>query len=448
MTNPNESKYVIDQSLASESNRNDDRVNDDLLPQQNEQQQQQPKKKEKSTESTSPSILKRFKGPIYVLLSSFLFSLSTIAIRKVKIMNASDLTLLRYVLQLILMSEIIKKKNLTYFGPRKARLALAARGSLGSVALFGILISSQLIDPSDSKALYNTSFLLTALLSRLILKEKFNLSHLISTVFIVAGVILITQPSFIFTKPPKMVATNLTSLIVTNQTSPSPSSTTTVYGSNVKLNTILGFLISSVAAVAGSFVPILLKQIANMKIHYSIPSIYVNYFGIPLTLLVSVLLTFFAKSSRNFDSIKLDDATCPCGYKINVNELSVQLFIAIGSAIVGVVSQIFWNLAIEADDVTKISILSQSDLLFIFLQQYFILQIKSNIPNIVGAFCIFMGTFIILVFQMFEKNYRAKIDNKNRGEEEEENNLDDENREATRKKSKPNLFTRIIFFKF
>jgi hypothetical protein len=51
------------------------------------------------------------------------------------------------------------------------------------------------------------------------------------------------------------------------------------------------------------------------------------------------------------------------------------------------------------------------ELLFIFVLQYFFLEISSNVYKLIGSFAIIIGILLIMGFRLVEKNYSLSIEN-------------------------------------
>ena len=72
-------------------------------------------------------------------------------------------------------------------------------------------------------------------------------------------------------------------------------------------------------------------------------------------------------------------------------------------------SQILMNLAVQVEDASRVSILKSTDLLFIFLLQYFILGIHSNLSNTLGAILIFLGALLVMIYKIIDKKHTKAL---------------------------------------
>jgi hypothetical protein len=72
-------------------------------------------------------------------------------------------------------------------------------------------------------------------------------------------------------------------------------------------------------------------------------------------------------------------------------------------------NQIIFNLSLQYEDASKISIIKTTELFFIFLMQYFFLNIKTDYLNMIGAFLILTSTLIIILYKIFDQIESEKI---------------------------------------
>ena len=145
------------------------------------------------------------KKPLYGILFSILASLSYVGqnlfLKKTTYFNQFDNSSIRYFLQMIVLFIIAKLCKQKIFGGSRAILKLLiSRGIFGVFGMVGLYWSIRLINPSDVVSLFGCNTIFVAILSRIFLKEKLTLMHIIAIVVMVAGVFLITEPSFLVKK--------------------------------------------------------------------------------------------------------------------------------------------------------------------------------------------------------------------------------------------------------
>ena len=111
--------------------------------------------KEKGCVFCVTEIIKRFRGIGLGVLSAFFLALSGIFIRKANFVTASEQTVIRNTLQMIIMIAIAAANKVNIFGPSDQRIKLMVRGLFGSSAILSLAFAVKFIDPSDAQALYS-----------------------------------------------------------------------------------------------------------------------------------------------------------------------------------------------------------------------------------------------------------------------------------------------------
>ncbi|RNA41329.1 solute carrier family 35 member G1 [Brachionus plicatilis] len=332
---------------------------------------------------------KKLIGFSIAISSAFFLSLSNIFIRKAVMLNGSEQAAFRYLVQLLTMLLIIFKSKLNPFGKKEDRIRLILRGIFGMLGLICLHFSVKFIDPSDSAALLHSKIVLVSILSRIFLKEKLNLAHMLSILLTIIGVLLVSQPSFL----KQFIYSNFNSTEIYLK-----NSTIGIVSENLGFRPALGISFGLVAAFFSSLVPLFLKNLSNRKVHYSVSVIYAGYFGFPFSLLLSLVLYLSDLENRNFDEFKSSSV------------ILWQLFYSFISASSGVVSQIMMNISLKYEEASKVALLRSTDLLYTFVLQHFFLGIDSNLFSIIGASLIFISTFLVLVFKILEKSANKKAD--------------------------------------
>ena len=121
-------------------------------------------------------------------------------------------------------------------------------------------------------------------LLRFYLKEKLSIIHIFAMVIILSGVTFIAQPSFLITK------TVVTHINISANYSESPithSNHTTLLSDTVSQT--LGLSLALISGFIFALCTIIIKQLQNYKIHFSIVNSYTCYFGFPLTIALSAI---------------------------------------------------------------------------------------------------------------------------------------------------------------
>jgi drug/metabolite transporter (DMT)-like permease len=279
------------------------------------------------------------------------------------------------------------------------------------------------VDPADSSSVRNSSIVITAILSRMLLGEKMSIVHVTSIVTTLTGIFLIAQPSFIFSHQSDFDNAKNGSVSTNNQ---SFSSTTkiTLYQSS-HLSTTIGLLLASTNAFAIAVVTIIVKKLADEKVHFSINMLITSMLGLPVSSLLSLVLNL-TKQSNLVQNIQN-----------NSMETLIQVCYSVVSALIGISGQVLLNLSMRYEDASKVSIIKASEIFFVFLMQYVLLSISLSVLKLVGGVLIFLSGAAILVMKIMDRKHFNKMKTRN------------ERQVQLAIKNKPlNLCARILFFKF
>jgi len=136
-------------------------------------------------------------GFLFSLMNSITNTIASVFLKKAVFFSAVDNGVIRFFLMIVLSSSIAKYNGLQIFSSDNPNKYLLIRGvySLGVIFYY---IALRLISPSDAVSLVNTNIIFLAILSRLFLKEKFSIVHLVALGLVIFGCIFITQPTFLF----------------------------------------------------------------------------------------------------------------------------------------------------------------------------------------------------------------------------------------------------------
>jgi drug/metabolite transporter (DMT)-like permease len=424
--------------------------------------------------------LNKLRGIFYGLLAAFTLSLSKTIIKKAPVLIGSDHSLIRYILQFGLLFIVVKHKNLDLFGPNKPSLRklLKLRGVFGAIGMVFLHFAITFIAPSDTVAIAHCSVIITSILARLFLNEKFTMAHLVSLILTLFGILFICQPSFIFNITNEYINKNNSdynqNILINNNSNISlfikdyskclnntenidlikyfllknkimnvndslsnniaikcndkvfltglkESNLKIEQDKNIKTNNLfmyIGILLALLGALTIGIVETTIKKLCIEKVHYSISIIYGGYFGIPISLLISVFFYSTGLHAHSSSTLLINDPI----------EILIQIGYSFLSGFFGVMAQLFLNFALAYEDASKIAIFKTTDLIFTFLFQFYLVGIKKDLYSSLGAFLILFGTFLILVYKFLDK----KLSNNN----------------VNNNQNHSNIFLKILFFKF
>lgn len=385
----------------------------------------------------SKSGCKSMYGILLAFLTAFLQGISSIIIKKTYTLNGSEQAAIRYLVQLVVMSIVIKYKGINLLKIKKQRVLLFVRALLGTIGLTCAYFAFTLIDPADNVAIVNSSVIITAVISRFVFKERLSLVHLTSIMMALTAIIFISQPSFIFTdKKPQLTSSNQTF----NFTQVSDDSK----GGNM---VTIGFLISAFTACAAASVTIILKKLSVKKVHYSLNIFFTSLLGFPVSMILTTCL------------ILTDNSKFRHYYSTEPDVLKYHLFFSFVSACIGLSSQICFNLSLRYEDASKVAIIKSSEIFFVFVLQYFLLNIHANMFKIVGGVLMFVSVGAILTYKMLEQRHAKQKSKRMKlvemketpiGDQQGKDNQDrdvEESSQTNPQVYKSNFFTHLFFLK-
>jgi drug/metabolite transporter (DMT)-like permease len=363
-----------------------------------------------------------WRGVIFALVGAFFFALTSVLLRKCQLLSSSEQALIRFLIQLIVNWPIAIKKKYNILGLKGQRQMLSVRSFIGTVSLMSKYASVKFITPSDASALFNCFVIFVAVFSRIFLKEKLTIVHLIGISITILGIMFISQPEFLFTKLENhLINVNTTSNIT--KTLLLDTKETKETDEYLKL---LGVGLALLGSLAYTAVYLYTKKLTNLRTHISVIMIYVSLCGIAVSLSASlVLILTGVESYTRFDIFD----------PVTRNMLLSDLCFALISSCFGTVAQLLLLYALKFEDVNKVSLLESNDLIFNFVLQYLILGIQSNYLNIIGTCLIFLGVVFVMCYKIIDKN-------------EEEFVLKIENKEEKLGASFCKVAKKILFFKF
>jgi drug/metabolite transporter (DMT)-like permease len=376
------------------------------------------------------SSLLRLRGYFLALFSSIVNAISNILIRKAHLFSGSEQSFIRYLLSLfILLALAVFWKKLNIFGEKPLRPILIARGIAGSMGVISITFAFKLINPSDATAIMFSNIIVVSILARIFLKEKMSIACIFSIVLCIAGLIMITQPSFLFKKTKNLIVNET----IRDNTSNITNTSDNLNDNNESIKTIIGILLALCCVMFSSTVQIILKKLANQKVHFSVTNLFACYAGLPTTLIISVVLV-------------------QTGYKTNplliLNDLQdhkLQIFYSIAAALLGLLSQTCMIVSYLYEDAIKLSILKTIELPFTFLFQYIILRIIPNYYSSIGAVLIVTASLSLLAIKYFDARNMKKMASIEEAEQMNSLlNVNNKDKSCDIKKST----TRILFYKF
>ena len=213
----------------------------------------------------------------------------------------------RYAIQFVVMLAFIRMNNLSPLGPKEHHGLLIIRGLVGSAAVITAYFSIKYLDVSDVETLTNSSVIITAIFSRLFLNEKLTISHILSLVLTLVGVVFIVRPSFLFG-----IEHDLESFFHVNLTTQSheTNSNQTHFSLEIKdhvnrkfFESVIGVSLALSSAIGMSIAQVTIRKLCLVNIHFSITSLYPCLIGLPASLILSGYLIKQEMSHKYLDKV-------------------------------------------------------------------------------------------------------------------------------------------------
>ena len=248
-------------------------------------------------------VKKNLTGFICAIISSILLVFANLLVKKTNFLNGFDQLIIRYFFQLIVLLVIAMYKRLNLLGTREQRKYLVIRGVFGAIGLECLYVSIRLVKPSDTTSLFACNVIFIAIVSRIYLKEKFTVIHVLALVLIVVGVVFITQPSFLFAEENMFNST----LNITLENS------AFLYSSEFLTSLGIGLALFSGCCFGTS--AIFVKQLAKRNCHFTIVNLYASYFGLPVGIASSLIAYYSKLDTKDLSSIDTT-ALIDCGYSV------------------------------------------------------------------------------------------------------------------------------------
>ena len=294
-------------------------------------------------------------GCLLAILSAFTFSLGGIFYIKAISMSGSDNSIFRFIIQFISMTVLLKYKNIPILGPREQRKLLITRSFFGIFAVLLANFSIKYIDISDSSAISHTSVVVTAILAKIFLKEKFGIQHLLALLLAIIGVTLMTKPTFIFRKQNDSLndsfynLTNDDNLTILND-----SCLVERRFTKLDINDrLIGISFALAGAISTGAIHVVIKWLCINKIHFGVSTIYGIFLGLPASIITSTVLVVTGANHSNF--------------KCELGHLLFDIIFGLIGGSISVLAIVLLNVSLNFEDATKVAIVRTTGIKFIHI---------------------------------------------------------------------------------
>nr|CAD7200466.1 unnamed protein product [Timema douglasi] len=137
-------------------------------------------------------------GVLLAFLSGTFFTLSSAALKALKSVDPMELLMIRSALQVAVMLAVAYRGAHNVVGPRGYRLLLQLQGIVGGITLVLLFYSFRRLPLGDATTIIFSSPMFVMLLSLIFLREPCGFFRTTVVCLLLAGVILISKPPFIF----------------------------------------------------------------------------------------------------------------------------------------------------------------------------------------------------------------------------------------------------------
>ncbi|NXN93417.1 S35G1 protein, partial [Rhinopomastus cyanomelas] len=278
-------------------------------------------------------------GLFYTVLSAFLFSVSSLFLKKIEDVHSVEVSAIRCVFQMAFVLPGLIYYKTGFLGPKGKRIFLFFRGLLGSSAMILLYYAFQVMPLADATVITFSSPVFTSLLAWIFLKEKYSFWDLLFTLFTITGVILIARPPFLF-----------------------GSTVTGIEGSYT--DHLKGTIAAIASAVSAALTFVIIRKVGK-SVHYFLSIWYYAVIG-----LIGCVIALFVMNEWRLPY---------CG-KDRV------FLILIG--LLGLGGQIFLTKALQIEKAGPVSIMKTMDVVFAFILQILFLNHLPTWWTVGGALCV------------------------------------------------------------
>ena len=162
----------------------------------------------------------------------------------------------------------------------------------------------------------------------------------------------------------------------------------------------MGIGLALCGALTIGIVETTIKKLCMKNVHYLVSIIYGSYFGMPMSLAISVCL--------HLSGVKTAAAAqATTSAMLAWSTWWLEVAWSIVSGLFGLSAQVALNLALSYEDASNIAILKTTDLIFTFLFQFYLIGISKDLLGSLGAALIMLGTFLILIYKFADKRLNS-----------------------------------------
>lgn len=292
-------------------------------------------------------------GITFAIVATLLFSVTSLMIKLAESIPSLEVAFMRLTLQLVFsIPPVIFFQDKLIHSWKKIRF-LVLRGAFGATAMNLSIYAVKHMPLANSRVIFYTSPVYTAILGRIFLKESVSKFDLLATLLSLGGVVLIARPTFLF-------------------------------GSQGKGSSSKQVWFPTLLAVIGSFCAacaIVLTRKVSQELPVRVVVLYPTMVGTLLCLSASLI----------FGGFKYPDCgTCDAVY-------------IIVAAVLGYTGQLIVTKALSMEKASIISLVRTIRIAFSFLLQLTVLGVAPNALSIGGAFLVLLCNVTIFIKKFLDQ---------------------------------------------
>ncbi|CAF2066662.1 unnamed protein product [Rotaria magnacalcarata] len=325
---------------------------------------------------------RRFSGIFYTLFASFLFVSATFTIKKIGV-DLLDALLLRMILQATIMFSFVvyNKYTLVAHQPRELFLQILC-ASTDALGFFLYFLAVRYVELSDVNTLAYTRVVWTVVLSVIVYRERPSIGTLLALPLTLLGVVLVTQPTFLF-----------------------PSAQSSANTVNYRLR-VLGFIMAITCALTSALNVLSYKQLISTSKQIK-PSVINFQFSFTVCL--------FLIANQFYKVFYLKSVTS-LSYFISWPYLLSSIV-----CLISILGSILIQKGIKREHPAVFSLLSAADIIYALILQNIFTSVRSNFYALLGSALIISSVVLIGISKiMNERARRDKIKRNNNANNENE----------------------------
>lgn len=311
-------------------------------------------------------------GALMLILSIIAHVFSYALIDECQILIASEHSSIRFFIELVVMSSIIRYKQLELYSFTEYYKTISASSFLGSTPIILMYYSIGYISPLDTLSISHLSIIVATIMAYRFFHEQFDVVFILVSSLSATAVFLMFRPSFLEK-----------TLRFTNM------------DMKISIEYKLGLCMVLIAILFLGTQIVFNKKLRFNEIHYSIDLFYPCLFGLFSSILVTVIYFNLNIHRRAY----LDRNSDP--------RLLKELVYSIVSGVLASLSIVFLNTSVGKLGRGITDMFRTADIIFIYIVQEFILGIKSDILGIIGSVMILVSVFIFYLAKFIESKFES-----------------------------------------